>query len=101
MDRRSFIKYFALSFGSLILTKEAFADTPLLDVNTTSAITLGYIADPSKVNKEKYPQFASGQNCATCAFYKSIGSGSVGNCSFFPGVAVASGAWCSVWQKKT
>ena len=68
--------------------------------NDPQAAGVGYKADASKVDKAKYPKYAAGQNCASCALYQGKAGAASGGCGLFPGKQVAAKGWCSAYAKK-
>jgi hypothetical protein len=64
------------------------------------AAALGYVADATKVNKAKFPKFASGQLCSNCALYQAKATDAAGGCPLFAGKQVAGKGWCSAYAKK-
>ncbi|MDJ0918738.1 MAG: high-potential iron-sulfur protein [Woeseiaceae bacterium] len=77
----------------------ADAELPLLSEDEPSAQSLGYVADASSVDPEKYPRYEAGQACSNCALYMG-GDAPKGACSIFPGKAVMGAGWCSVYAPK-
>ena len=64
------------------------------------AVALGYTPDATKADKAKYPKYAPGQACGTCALYQGKAGDAAGPCPLYAGKAVAAKAWCSAWVKK-
>jgi High potential iron-sulfur protein len=64
------------------------------------AQALGYKHDATKVDKAKFPKFASGQTCANCSLYKAKATDAWGPCDIFGGREVNAKGWCSAWVKK-
>ena len=71
----------------------------MVDEKDAVAVSLGYVADASKVDKAKYANFAAGQNCASCALYQGAAAPS-GGCPLFAGKQVSAQGWCSAFAKK-
>ena len=78
----------------------ATAGLPLLDEKDPAAGALAYINDATKVDKAKYPSYAAGQNCGSCALYQGAAGSAQGGCPLFPGKNVAAVAWCTAYAKK-
>ena len=78
----------------------AKADAPMVQETDSQAASLGYKADAAKVDKVKYPRFATGQQCSSCTLYQAKAGAQSGACSIFPGKQVAAKAWCSAYNKK-
>jgi High potential iron-sulfur protein len=77
----------------------ATAGLPLLDEKDPQATALGYVNDATKADKAKYPKYADGQHCASCALYQG-GTAAQGGCPLYPGKNVSAKAWCSAYAKK-
>jgi hypothetical protein len=97
-SRRRFIAIVPL-LGAAALAR-AQAPAPLVDPKDPQAMALGYTADATKVDKAKYPKYAAGQTCASCALYQGTAGGAAGPCPLYAGKSVAAKAWCSAWVKK-
>ena len=96
--RRRFIALVPLA-GAAALAR-AQAPTPLVDPKDPQAMALGYTPDATKVDKAKYPKYAPGQACGTCALYQGKAGDAAGPCPLYAGKSVAAKAWCSAWVKK-
>jgi hypothetical protein len=55
---------------------------------------------PLTVDKAKFPKFAAGQNCGSCALYQGKAGDAAGGCPLFAGKQVSSKSWCSAYAKK-
>lgn len=66
----------------------------------SSAIALGYVSDVKKIDINKFPQYASGQNCSTCTLFQGTSKDAHAPCLAFGGKAVSAKGWCSAWVKK-
>lgn len=99
-SRREFIKIVPVAGAALWVTRAAWADAPMVDEKDPQAAALGYVADASKVNKAKYPNFAPNQNCSTCQLYQGKPGAAAGPCPLYAGKQVAAKGWCSAWAKK-
>lgn len=73
---------------------------PMVVENDAQPTALGYKADATKVDKTKYPKYATGQICSTCALFQGAASAAAGGCPLFAGKQVAGKGWCSAWAKK-
>ncbi len=71
-------------FGS---TTAIAADLPLVDVTSSQAKNLLYVANTE----------VDGQNCLNCSLYKAIGESDNGTCLLFRGNSVGADAWCKAW----
>lgn len=72
----------------------------MVDEKDPQAVALGYVADAKRADAKKYPKFAAGQNCGTCALYQGKPGDKAGGCPLFAGKQVAAAGWCSAWAKK-
>ena len=100
LQRRIFLTAVASTGVTLAgLGANASAQTKL-DEKDAQAVSLGYVADASKTDTKKYPKFAAGQNCASCALYQGKAGDAGGGCPLFAGKQVAAKGWCSAWAKK-
>ena len=95
--RRVFLMTLAASGAALAATARAQA---LVDEKDAQAIALGYVAEAKRVDVKKYPKFAAGQNCASCALYQGKAADQAGACPLFAGKQVAATGWCGAWAKK-
>jgi hypothetical protein len=100
-SRRHFIRIAACSGAALLASHEVLAaDPPLVDEKDPQAAALGYVADASRVNKAKYPNYAAGQICGNCQFYQGKAGTAQAPCTILGGKQVAAKGWCSAWAKK-
>ena len=95
-SRRRFISLVPL-VGIATLTKAA---PPTVDPKDPQAAALGYVLDASKVDKAKYPRYAAGQDCASCALYQGPATAPTAPCAIFQSKHVAARAWCSAFVKR-
>ena len=73
---------------------------PKLDEKDPQAQALGYVADATKADAKKYPKYAAGQACSTCALYQGKAGDAAGPCPLCAGKQVAAKGWGSAWAKK-
>lgn len=73
---------------------------PMVDEKDAQAVSLGYVADASKVDKAKFASFQAGQACSNCALYQGAAGSTAGGCGIFAGKQVAAAGWCSAYAKK-
>lgn len=73
---------------------------PMLDEKDAQAVALGYVADASKVDKDKYKTYVGGSMCSNCNLYQAKAGDATGPCTLFAGKNVAGPGWCSGWIKK-
>ncbi|MFX5813045.1 high-potential iron-sulfur protein, partial [Acinetobacter baumannii] len=53
-----------------------------------------------RADTKKYPKYAAGQQCSSCALYQGKPADKAGGCPLFAGKQVAAAGWCSAWVKK-
>ena len=97
LPRRMFLMTLAATGTALANSAQAQA---LVDEKDAQATALGYVADAKRVDVKKYPKFAAGQNCGSCALYQGKAADKAGGCPLFAGKQVAGSGWCSAWAKK-
>ena len=97
--RRVFMMQVATAATAVLAVGEAAAQA-MVDEKDPQAAGLAYKADASKVDKAKFPKFASGQLCSNCALYQGKASDAAAGCPLFAGKQVAGKGWCSAYAKK-
>ena len=97
LPRRMFLVTLAASGAALTTAVQAQA---LVDEKDAQAAALGYVAEAKRADAKKYPKFAAGQNCASCALYQGKAGDKAGGCPLYAGKQVAATGWCSAWAKK-
>ena len=97
-NRREFVVKLGLG-ASALATGAVFAAAPMVAESDATAASLGYKADASKVDKTKFPKFAAGQNCGSCALFQGKAGDAAGNCPLVAGKHVAGAGWCSAYAK--
>jgi len=95
--RRIFIM--ATALGGTALATVARAQGKL-DEKDPQALALGYVADATHADARKFPKYAAGQNCASCALYQGKPADAAGLCPLYPGKQVLAKGWCSAWARK-
>ena len=100
-NRRQFLKSIPIvaAAGAVGMSGLARAANPMVSEKDPQAVALGYVADPTKADKAKYPKHAADQHCGNCALYQG-GAAAQGGCPLFAGKDVANKGWCSAWAKK-
>jgi hypothetical protein len=79
----------------------ALADSePMLSESDPTAVSLGYKANASTVDKAKFLHYAPGESCSNCTLYQGAAGASSGPCPIFAGKAVSSSGWCRSYRKK-
>ena len=99
-NRREFIVQLSLGGTALAAGGTALAQGAMVVEADAQAKALGYVADAAKADKVKFPKFAAGQNCTTCALYTGKAGAEAGPCPLFAGKQVSSKGWCSAYAKK-
>ena len=98
-NRRTFVIHSV--FGTVVLgTAISARAQAALAESDAQAVALGYKADATKTDKTKYPKYAAGQACSSCALFQGKASDAAGGCPLFAGKQVAGKGWCSAWAKK-
>lgn len=100
--RRTFVIRSLAGAGALAAGTASFraqAQPAVVDADP-QAVGLGYKADGSKTDKTKYPKYAAGQTCGTCALFQGKASDALGGCPLFAGKQVSAKGWCSAYAKK-
>lgn len=97
LPRRTFMMTVAASGAVLATAARAQAK---LEEKDPQAVALGYVQDATKADVKKYPKYAAGQNCSTCALYQGKAGDASGNCPLFAGKPVTAKGWCSAYAKK-
>jgi hypothetical protein len=96
--RRRFISLIpVVSLGASSLAR---ADAQMVDPKDPTAVQLGYVTDANKVDKTKFPKYAQGQDCGSCALYQGAAGSTQGPCPLYQNKQVLSKAWCSAYVKK-
>ena len=85
--------------GAAVATSRALAQA-LVGDGEPQAKALGYVSDATKADTKRFPKYAAGQNCASCALYQGKAGDAAGNCPLFAGKQVSAKGWCSAWAKK-
>ncbi|MEM5384029.1 high-potential iron-sulfur protein [Paraburkholderia phymatum] len=99
-NRREFIVGSVVGLVSAaFLPHVAYAAEELSETDP-SAVALGYRADATKVDKVKFPKYATGQVCANCQFYQGSASTRTAACPLFNGKTVEGAGWCNGYVKK-
>lgn len=99
-SRRTFITLLPAA-GTLVTASLAHAQgAALVNDKDAQAVALGYLSDATKVDKAKYKQYASGQQCGSCSLYQGAAGSADGTCPIFSGKRVLAKGWCSAYVKK-
>jgi hypothetical protein len=97
LPRRVFLMTLAASGAAIATGVQA---QTLVDEKDAQAVALGYVTDASRANAKKYPKFAAGQHCGSCALFQGKAGDKNGPCPLYGGKLVMATGWCSAWAKK-
>ncbi len=100
LNRRTFVIQTVLGIGGLAIASRASAAEAVKETDP-QAVALGYKLIATTVDKKKFPTYATGQQCSTCALYQGKSDDPAGGCALFGGKQVSAKAWCSAWAKKS
>jgi hypothetical protein len=101
LSRRALLGNGAILAAAVGVSSVAWSDSPpAVSESDPLAVSLGYKANASSVDKAKFPQYAAGQSCSSCALYQGAAGSSSGPCPIFAGKAVSSTGWCASYAKK-
>jgi hypothetical protein len=101
LSRRAFIENSVIVIAAIGVSSVEPADSaPMLSESDPTAAALGYKTNASTVNKAKFPQYAAGQSCSTCALYQGAAGAPSGPCTIYAGKSVSSSGWCASYTKK-
>ncbi len=98
-NRRTFVIHSVVGASALTGALSARAQPAVVESDAQAA-ALGYKADGAKTDKTKYPKYAAGQACSSCALFQGKATDAAGGCPLFTGKQVAAKGWCSAWAKK-
>lgn len=98
-NRREFIVQLSLG-GTALMAGNAMAAAPMVADSDPIAATFGYKSDATKADKVKFPKYAAGQNCASCALFQGKAGDAAGGCPLFAGKQVSAKGWCGSYVKK-
>ncbi|WP_439113237.1 high-potential iron-sulfur protein [Hydrogenophaga sp.] len=98
--RRVFMMQVAAGSALLGAAAAQAQGAPLVNEKDAQAVSLGYLADTTKVDGKKYPKHAAAQKCSNCMLFTGKAGDVSGPCGIFPGKAVAGNGWCSAYVKK-
>jgi hypothetical protein len=106
IERRSFIRATLLGVvavpAAALLSREARADDdfPTLKEDDTTAKSIAYVADATKVDAKAFPMYKPGQDCSNCKLYASDKDAPKGVCELVLGQYVLAKGWCKSWEPK-
>jgi hypothetical protein len=101
LSRRALLENGAILLAAVGVSAVAWSDsTTMVSESDAMAVSLGYKANASSVDKAKFPQYAAGQSCSNCALYQGAAGSSSGPCPIFAGKSVSAQGWCASYAKK-
>ena len=98
-NRREFVVQLGLGASALV-SGAVLAAVPMVAESDPNAASLGYKVDATKVDKTKFPKYATGQQCGSCALFQGKAGDAAGVCPLFAGKQVSGSGWCSAYTKK-
>jgi hypothetical protein len=103
LNRRGFMQAAAAGAAGLMIARFSHAQDPVLSEDDPTGMAMGYAADHTTVDTEKWPKKAQPngdeQNCLSCALYQPIDD-QYGGCPIFAGKRVHANGWCNGWVPK-
>lgn len=100
-SRRTFLLKLLPAAGvALMVAPKALAQAEKASETDPTATSLGYKADGSKVDKQKFPKYAADQSCSNCALYQGKATDAWAPCPALSNKLVSGKGWCSVWAKR-
>ena len=99
-NRRVFMLQVAAASSTALIAAKAQAQAAMVNEKDAQAVSLGYVADTTKVDAKKFPKHAAAQMCSNCQVYAGKPADPAGPCAIFPGKLVAGKGWCSAYVKK-
>ncbi|MCY1262037.1 High potential iron-sulfur protein [compost metagenome] len=102
--RRQFLGYLPLALTTGMVAAVVLGSRParaaaMLGEQEPQALKVGYKADSTKVDPQKYPGHKPSQTCANCQLYQGDEGSTGGGCALFGGKDVAAKGWCSAWEQ--
>lgn len=97
-SRRQFIQLIPVA-GAGLFAGTAWSQA-MVDEKDATAVSLGYHADASKIDKAKQPKYVAGAACSNCSLYQGKAGAAAGGCPIFAGKQVAAKGWCTAYVKK-
>lgn len=99
-NRRVFVMKVVAGSAALAAVSAHAQSAPMVNEKDPQAMSLGYVADTTKVDAKKFPKHAATQKCSNCALFVGKPDAASGACGIFPGKAVSANGWCSAYAKK-
>lgn len=101
LSRRALLGNGAILVAAVGVSSIAWSDSlPMVSESDPMAVSLGYKANASSVDKAKFPQYVAGSSCSSCALFQGAAGASSGPCAIFAGKAVSAQGWCASYAKK-
>jgi hypothetical protein len=101
LSRRALLGNGAILVAAVGVSSVAWSDSlPMVSESDPMAVSLGYKANASSVDKAKFPQYVAGASCSSCALFQGAAGASSGPCAIFAGKAVSAQGWCASYAKK-
>jgi hypothetical protein len=101
LSRRALLGNGAILVAAVGVSSVAWSDSlPMVSESDPMAVSLGYKANASSVDKAKFPQYVAGSSCSSCALFQGAAGASSGPCAIFAGKAVSAQGWCASYAKK-
>src|SRR5262249_10453141 len=98
--RRALLKLGAAATAAAYAGAAAAQGAPHVDEKDAQAQALGYKADATKVDKEKFKNYKPGETCSNCQQFQGKGKEEWAACTIFPGKQVHAKGWCTAYVKK-
>ena len=99
INRRKFLQSSAVGTAGLLIARFSHAQEILAE-DETIAVSMGYKADHTTVDTEKWSKKAGAegakQQCTSCSLYQAV-DGEYGLCPIFAGKRVHATGWCNAW----
>jgi hypothetical protein len=99
-NRRVFMVQVVAGSAVLATASAQAQSAPMVNEKDPQAMSLGYMADTTKVDAKKFPKHAATQKCSNCALFVAKPNATAGACGIFAGKAVAANGWCSAYAAK-
>jgi hypothetical protein len=103
LNRRGFVQAGAVAAAGLVIARFSHAQQPILSEDDPTAVAMGYAADHTTVDPQKWPKKGQpngdGQYCTSCALYQKLDD-EYGLCPIFQGKRVHANGWCNAWVAK-
>ncbi|MFN2288804.1 MAG: high-potential iron-sulfur protein [Chromatocurvus sp.] len=99
INRRKFLQSSVVGTAGLMIARFSHAQEILAEDEAIS-VSMGYKADHTTVDTEKWPKKAGAegakQKCTNCSLYQVVDS-EYGLCPIFAGKRVHANGWCNAW----